>query len=107
MSLKPFIGKFFVQPIDEQEEVSESGIITSIRSTDEKPYISGRIVDIGEGFPITDPNPDNTRIKRTVLEAKVGDTVIYNRAAAIPIKYKGKDYFIIVERDIIAIDSTN
>lgn len=104
MSLKPFIGKFFVEPIEESEEVSETGIITSIRSPDEKPYITGKIVDIGEGFPITDPNPDITRIKRTVMEAKPGDTVIYNRAASIPVNYKGKEYFIIVERDIIAID---
>ncbi|MFW6219767.1 MAG: hypothetical protein ACOC1O_01650 [bacterium] len=105
MSLRPFIGKFFVEPIEEKEEISESGIITSIRSSDEKPYIMGKIVDVGTGFPITDPNPDVTKVKRTVMEAKVGDVVIYNRAASIPVKYKGKEYFIIVERDIIAIDS--
>jgi len=90
--LKP-LGDRVIIELDEQEEATASGIILPDVSQ-EKPQ-EGVVVDVGSG------RVENG--KRTGLEVEVGDRVIYSKFAGTEINYKGKDYLILREGDILSI----
>ena len=103
--LEPFIGKIFVEPVDgmDKERVSVSGIIESVHSEEDGSFVRGNIVAVGKGFPYPEENT-NRGTKRAPMELNVGDVVIYVRSSAVKTKYDGKEYFIISEKDIFAVD---
>ena len=37
------------------------------------------------------------------IPIKVGDTIVYTKFSAVEIQHEGKDYFVVAERDIIAV----
>lgn len=41
--------------------------------------------------------------KRTALDVKVGDKIIFSKYAGTEVKFEGTDYLIVSERDILAI----
>lgn len=61
------------------------GLISVVGDSDEQ-VVTAVVVKIGD----------------TVEDIEVGITVLYERHTALPIKYQGKEYFIIREADIIA-----
>lgn len=62
------------------------GIISVVNDGDQQ-VLTANVVKIGD----------------TVEDIEVGNTVMYERHSALPIKYQGTEYFIIRESDIIAI----
>ncbi len=63
----------------------------------EKPQV-GEIVSVGAGKVGDDG-------KRTAMEVKIGDKVLYSKYAGTEIKLGGDDYVLLSEKDILAIVS--
>ena len=90
--LKPLNDRVVLK-MTEAEEKTESGIILSSGSK-EKPQIA-EVVEVGPGIEI-----DGKKIKMYV---KKGDKVVINKYSGTEVKYKGEDYIIVKQEDILAI----
>ena len=78
----------------EKEEKTASGIFLP-DTAKEKPS-QGEVVAAGPGKLQDDG-------KRTALDVKVGDKIIFSKYAGTEVKFEGTDYLIVSERDILAI----
>ena len=88
MKLKPLADRVLVEP-SAAETKTTSGIIIP-DTAQEKPQ-KGKIVAVGKGT------------KEHPVSVKVGDKVLYGKYSGTDLKYKGKDYLIMKESDILAI----
>lgn len=86
--MKPINDRVVVQP--SPAEAKTAGGIIIPDTAKEKPQ-EGKIVAVG---------PGKDGIKMTV---KKGDTVLYGKYAGQELNYKGKDYLIMREDDILVI----
>ena len=91
--LKP-LGDRVVIRVLEKEEKTASGIFLP-DTAKEKPS-QGEVVAAGPGKLQDDG-------KRTALDVKVGDKIIFSKYAGTEVKFEGTDYLIVSERDILAI----
>jgi chaperonin GroES len=92
MNLKPLADRLVVKPMV-KEEVTKGGIVLP-DTVKEKPQ-EGEIVAVGPGRLGDDG-------KRIEMEVKKGDRVIYAKYAGTEWKYKGEEYLILRESDILA-----
>lgn len=92
MNLKPLADRVVVRPMV-KEEVTKGGIVLP-DTVKEKPQ-EGEIVAVGPGRLGDDG-------KRIEMEVKKGDKVIYAKYAGTEWKYKGEEYLILRESDILA-----
>ncbi|MDG2173388.1 MAG: co-chaperone GroES [Flavobacteriales bacterium] len=88
LNIKPLADRVLVEPI-EAETKTASGIIIPDNAK-EKPQ-KGKVMAVGKG---TKENPTTV---------KVGDTVLYGKYSGTELKFEGKDYLIMSEKDILAI----
>ena len=88
LNIKPLADRVLVEPI-EAETKTASGIIIPDNAKD-KPQ-KGKVMAVGKG---TKENPTTV---------KVGDTVLYGKYSGTELKFEGKDYLIMSEKDILAI----
>lgn len=91
--LKP-LGDRVVIRVLEQEEKTASGIFLP-DTAKEKPS-QGEIIAVGPGKVQDDG-------KRIALDVKVGDKIIFSKYAGTEVKFEGKNYLIVSERDILAV----
>lgn len=91
--LKPLGDRIVVEP-ETAEQATRSGIVLP-DTAQEKPQ-AGKVVAIGQGR-VTDEG------KRIPMDVKVNDVVIYAKYGGTEIKLNGKEYLILSERDILAI----
>lgn len=91
--LKPLSDRVVIE-VGEKEEVTAGGLVLT-SAAKEKPQ-SGIVVAIGAGR-VAD---NGTTIPMTV---KVGEQVMFEKYAGSEVKYEGKEYLIVNEKDIIAI----
>ena len=84
----PLADRVIVQQ-DEAETKTASGIIIP-DSAQEKPQ-KGKVVAVGEGT------------KDINMTVKAGDNILYGKYAGTELKYKGADYMIMKESDILVI----
>jgi chaperonin GroES len=92
MNLKPLADRVVVKPMV-KEEVTKGGIVLP-DTVKEKPQ-EGEIVAVGPGKLGDDG-------KRIEMEVKKGDRVIYAKYAGTEWKYKGEEYLILRESDLLA-----
>lgn len=78
------IGKNIIVELSNQNEYEKNGII--IKSSNSSNLI-GNVICIGN----------------EVMEIKVGDKVIYSQSNAKKIIYESNEYFVLNEKDILAI----
>lgn len=91
--LKPLSDHVVIEPL--KEEKKKSNIILPDTVEKEKSE-KGRVVAVGAG-KIGDDG------KRTPLEVKKGDVVLFTKYGPNEVKVDGKDYLIAREEDILAI----
>ena len=91
--LKPLGDRVIIEVKEEAEQTAGSFLLTS--ASKEKSQ-TGVIIAVGEGRIL--PNGE-----RVSLEVKVDQTVMFEKYAGQEVKYDGKDYLIVHEKDIIAI----
>ena len=88
LNIKPLADRVLLEPM-QAETKTASGIIIPDNAK-EKPQ-KATVVAVGIG---TKDNP---------MTVKVGDTVLYGKYSGTELKFEGKDYLIMSEKDILAI----
>ena len=88
LNIKPLADRVLLEPT-EAETKTASGIIIPDNAK-EKPQ-KATVVAVGIG---TKDNP---------MTVKLGDTVLYGKYSGTELKFEGKDYLIMSEKDILAI----
>lgn len=91
--LKP-LGDRVVIELVKSEEKTASGIVLP-DSAKEKPQ-EGKIVAVGTGRVLESG-------ERVALEVAAGDRIIFSKYAGTEVKYKGTEYLILRESDILAV----
>lgn len=77
----------------EAEETTKSGIIVT-GTAKERPQ-EAEVVAVGPGAIVDG--------KRTEMEVKIGDKVLYSKYAGTEVKFEGEEYTILRQDDILAI----
>ena len=88
LNIKPLADRVLLEPM-EAETKTASGIIIPDNAK-EKPQ-KATVVAVGSG---TKDNP---------MTVKVGNTVLYGKYSGTELKFEGKDYLIMSEKDILAV----
>ncbi|RZJ67150.1 MAG: co-chaperone GroES [Flavobacterium sp.] len=88
LKIQPLSDRVLIEPVAAETQTASGIYIPD--TAKEKPQ-KGTVVAAGKGF---------TDYEMTV---KVGDTVLYERHAGTELKFDGKDYLIMREKDIFAI----
>jgi chaperonin GroES len=91
--LRP-LGDRIIVKMTEQEEKTVSGIVLP-DSAKEKPQ-EGKVIAVGAGRILE----NGDRVK---LEVSMNDRIIFSKYAGTEVKYKGEDYLILRENDILVI----
>ncbi|HEX3643563.1 MAG TPA: co-chaperone GroES [Ktedonobacteraceae bacterium] len=92
-SLRPLGDRVVVKPLA-RETVTKSGIVLP-DTAKEKPQ-EGEIVAVGPGKVL-----DNG--KRTTIEVKVGQHILFAKYSGTEVKVEGEEYLILRENDILGI----
>jgi len=93
MKIRPLGDRILV--LREEEESKTSGGIIIPDSAKEKPH-QGKIVAVGPGKMGDDG-------KRTAMEVKAGDRILFSKYAGTEIKIDGVDHLFMREDDILGI----
>jgi chaperonin GroES len=93
MQIKPLADRVVVKPYEEAETV-KGGII--IPDTAKEKPMQGEVVEVG-------PGRTNEEGKKTPLEVKKGDKVLYGKYSGTEVSISGEDYLIMRESDIFAV----
>jgi len=94
MAVRPLGDRVLVERIEEQEQKSDGGII--IPDTAKEKPMRGKVIAAGPGAVQEDG-------KRTPMDVKKGDTILFGKYAGTEIKIDGKEMLIMRESDILAI----
>ncbi|MDK0751071.1 co-chaperone GroES [Clostridium perfringens] len=92
MSIKPLGDRVVIKRL-EAEETTKSGIIVT-GTAKERPQ-EAEVVAVGPGAIVDG--------KRTDMEVKIGDKVLYSKYAGTEVKFEGEEYTILRQDDILAI----
>jgi chaperonin GroES len=93
LKLKPLGDRLIVRAIEE-EETTASGLVLP-DTAKEKPQ-KGKILAVGEGKINEDTG------KRTPLDVKEGDEVLYSKYGGTEIKVDGEELLVLRESDVLA-----
>ena len=93
MKLKPLGDRLIVRAIEE-EETTASGIVLP-DTAKEKPQ-KGKVIAAGDGKVNEDTG------KRTPLDVKEGDEVLYSKFGGTEVKIDGEDLLVLRESDVLA-----
>lgn len=92
MNLKP-LGDRVILKQEEAKEATKSGIVLTGQAK-EKP-VEAVVIAVGPGLLVDG--------KRTEMDVKVGDKVIYSKYAGTDVKLDGKEYIVVKVSDILAV----
>ena len=95
--LKPFDARVIVKK-PEREEQTASGIILPDTVTEQGQTAEGIVVSVGRG------SRNVTTGEWMPIPLNEGDRIIYTKFSGIEVQYEEEDYFIVAERDIIAVE---
>ena len=87
------IGDRVIVEVKEVEEQTVGGIVLASNAK-EKPT-QGKVVAVGGLYA-----EDGSKLPMTVQE---GDEVLYDKYSGTKVKYEGKEYLVLHEKDILAI----
>ncbi|MBQ6388938.1 MAG: co-chaperone GroES [Mogibacterium sp.] len=88
MGIKPLGARVVIKKLD-AEEKTQGGLLLS-GNAKEKPQ-QAEVLAVGPGT------------KDEPMELKVGDIVVFSKYGGNDLKYKGNDYTIISQKDILAV----
>ena len=94
--LKPFDARVVVEK-PKREEKTESGIFLPDTVNEQGQTALGEVLAVGPGsrnMNTGEPMPMNIEL---------GDTIIYTKFSATEVQHEGEEYFVVMERDIIAV----
>jgi len=94
--LRPIDARVIVEKKVKQEQ-TESGIFLPDSVDEQAQVVEGEVVSVGPGsrnMMNGEPMP---------MDIKVGDTILYTKFAATEVQYKGEDFMVVIEKDIVAV----
>jgi len=94
--LRPLDARVVVKK-PEREEQTESGIILPDTVNEQSQTALGDVLSVGPGsrnMNTGEPMP---------MDVKEGDTIIFTKFSATEVQHEGEEYFVVMERDIIAV----
>ena len=95
MNVRPLHDRLIIQRLDEGEQKVGGIIIPD--SAREKPQ-QGKVIAAGNG-------KSNDDGKRTPLDVKAGDRILFGKYAGQEIKLDGEDYLIMKEDEVLGVIS--
>ena len=93
--LKPLDARVLVKK-PEREEKTESGIFLPDTAAEQGQTALGEVLAVGPGSR----NMNNGEPME--MDIKVGDKILYTKYQGVEVKHNGEEFFIIMERDVIA-----
>jgi len=93
MSLRPLHDRVLVKPLEADTKTAGGIIIPD--TAQEKPQ-EGKVVAVGNGKVAEDG-------KKTPLDVKKGDKVLFSKYSGSEVKLDGEDHLIMREDDILAV----
>jgi len=93
MKIKPLYDRILVKRVEEKEQ-KRGGII--IPDTAKEKPMEGKVIAVGAGSV-------NKEGKRTPLEVKVGDRILFGKYAGTEIKLENEDHVILREDEVLGI----
>jgi chaperonin GroES len=93
MKARPLHDRILLRRIEEKEEV-KGGII--IPDTAKEKPMEGEVISVGPGKMMEDG-------KRSPMDVKAGDRVLFGKYAGTEIKIDDKEYIIMREEEILAV----
>ena len=102
--IKPLADRVVVRPLTDEEAgtVSAAGIIIPDSAKQEKPE-QGVVVAVGSGKLSDCCGKCEDGKKRTPMEVKAGDRVVFSKYGYDEVKVKEQEYFIVSESSILGI----
>jgi len=95
MKLRPLQDRILVQRVEEETK-TKGGII--IPDTAKEKPAEGKVVAVGNGKVGEDG-------KRTALEVKKGDRILFGKYSGTEVKIEGEEYLIMREDDVLGVIS--
>ena len=93
MKLRPLQDRILVQRVEEETK-TKGGII--IPDTAKEKPVEGKVVAVGNGKVGEDG-------KRTALEVKKGDRILFGKYSGTEVKIEGEEYLIMREYDVLGV----
>jgi chaperonin GroES len=93
MKIKPLYDRILVKRIEEKEQ-KRGGII--IPDTAKEKPMEGKVVSVGAGAV-------NKEGKRTPLEVKAGDRILFGKYAGTEVKIDNEDHIILREDEVLGV----
>jgi len=94
--LKPFDARVVVEK-PKREEKTESGIFLPDTVNEQGQTAIGNVIAVGPG------SRNMNTGEPMVMDIKVGDKIVYTKFSATEVQHEGNEYFVVMERDIIAV----
>ena len=94
--LQPINDRILTQPLEDEDKTAGGLYIPN--SVSKSPTAKALVIAVGEGIILS----NGTRIP---IAVKAGDVVLYNRMSGLDIGIDGRNYKVLVERDVIGIIS--
>jgi chaperonin GroES len=94
--LKPFDARVVVKK-PHREEQTESGIFLPDTVNEQGQTALGEVLAVGQG------SRNMNTGEYMPIPIKEGDTIIYTKFSATEVQHEGEEYFVVMERDIIAV----
>ena len=94
--LKPFDARVIVKKPERQEQTA-SGIILPDTAAEQGQTAEGIVISVGRG------SRNITTGEWMPIPLKEGDRIIYSKFSAQEVQFEEEEYFIVAERDIVAV----
>jgi len=94
--LKPFDARVIVKKPERQEQTA-SGIILPDTASEQGQTAEGIVISVGRG------SRNMTTGEWMPIPLKEGDRIIYSKFSAQEVQFEEEEYFIVAERDIVAV----
>ena len=94
--LRPIDARVIVEKKVKQEK-TESGIFLPDSVDEQAQVVEGDVVAVGPG------SRSMMNGESMPMDIKGGDKILYTKFAATEVQYKGKEFMVVVEKDIIAV----
>lgn len=94
--LRPFDARVVVKK-PKREEQTASGIILPDTVNEQGQTALGEVIAVGPGSRNMNTGEPMS------MDIEVGDKIIYTKFSATEVEHEGVEYFLVMERDIIAV----
>jgi chaperonin GroES len=105
------VGDRILLQLDDGEDKTKSGLYLPASVREKEKVATGRVVRVGPGYPIPNPNytddePWSTPrepMRYIPLQAKEGDYAMFLREQGVEVEFEGKKYLIVPQSAVLLL----